>query len=70
MPFHSLQLICQTHTDIQILRKYLKDNATSDQFIPGIIAKIEKPTALDNIDAILAETDGIMVARGDLVGAR
>lgn len=31
-----------------------------------IIAKIEKPEALDNIDAIIAVTDAIMVARGDL----
>jgi pyruvate kinase len=31
-----------------------------------IVAKIEKPEALDNLDGILDETDGVMVARGDL----
>jgi pyruvate kinase len=31
-----------------------------------VIAKIEKPEALDCIDDIIRETDGVMVARGDL----
>ncbi len=33
---------------------------------PGIIAKLEKPQALDNLEAILEACDGVMVARGDL----
>jgi pyruvate kinase len=36
-----------------------------DRKIP-IIAKIEKPEALENIDKIIAYCDGLMVARGDL----
>ncbi len=37
----------------------------SDHKIP-IISKIEKPEALENIDKIIAYSDGLMVARGDL----
>ncbi|MCB9758696.1 MAG: pyruvate kinase [Alphaproteobacteria bacterium] len=45
------------------LREHLR--RLDDPDIP-IIAKIEKPEALDNIQEILAAADGIMVARGDL----
>ena len=29
-----------------------------------VIAKLEKPEALDHLDAILASADGVMIARG------
>src|SRR6202171_133931 len=33
---------------------------------PPVIAKLEKPEAIENLDAILRTADGVMVARGDL----
>lgn len=32
----------------------------------GIVAKLEKPAAIASLEAIVAETDAVMVARGDL----
>lgn len=48
--------------DILALRQILESRQSSAK----IIAKIEKPQALENIDKIIAETDAIMIARGDL----
>lgn len=48
--------------DILALRQILE----SRQSPAKIIAKIEKPQALENLDSIIEETDAVMVARGDL----
>ena len=48
--------------DVLELKKFLKGLGAQ---IP-VIAKIEKPEAVKNIDEILYAADGIMVARGDL----
>lgn len=48
--------------DILAIKQYLKKLGAN---IP-IIAKIEKPKAFREIDSILAVTDAVMVARGDL----
>ncbi|HWK55800.1 MAG TPA: pyruvate kinase [Parapedobacter sp.] len=44
----------------------LKDVISEAGKSSRVIAKIEKPEAIDNIDTIIEVTDGIMVARGDL----
>lgn len=61
--------------DIEELRTYLKTLAqTTDERrpgenphrIPAIVAKIEKPEALQDLEAIVRAADAVMVARGDL----
>lgn len=49
--------------DIRFLKKFLSVRNAVD--VP-VMAKIEKPQAIANLDEIIAECDGIMVARGDL----
>jgi pyruvate kinase len=52
----------RTGKDVLRLR-HLLDEADAKQ---PIVAKIEKPEACQNLDSILEEADGVMVARGDL----
>ncbi len=48
--------------DIEALREIINQHNPNTR----IVAKIEKPEAIENIDAIIAATDAVMVARGDL----
>ena len=51
----------------QLIRQYITEiyGEEDSRNIP-LIVKIEKPEAVEHLDAILAVTDGVMVARGDL----
>lgn len=49
----------QTVADIDEARGLIGDRAM-------IVAKLEKPAAIDNLDAIIEATDAVMIARGDL----
>ena len=51
-----------TAEDVTVVKKTLKKAG----YEAPLVAKIERPAALDNIDEILDVSDGIMVARGDL----
>lgn len=53
----------RTPKDLEELQDLIAKH--SDHKIP-IVAKIEKPEAVENIDKIVAFCDGLMVARGDL----
>jgi pyruvate kinase len=50
--------------DIRHLREQINTGTPAHR--PFIVAKIEKPEAVDDLDNILHETDMVMVARGDL----
>lgn len=48
--------------DIRALKEFIRERG----MIKPVIAKIEKPQAIDHLSEIVAESNGIMVARGDL----
>lgn len=52
----------RTPEDVALVRAAMKDHDAQ----PMLIAKLEQPEALENLEKILAVVDGVMVARGDL----
>jgi pyruvate kinase len=52
--------------DVIKLKEKIAAYLPKDLPTPAVIVKIEKPEALDDFDAILAEADAVMIARGDL----
>ncbi len=63
---HGVDLVAlsfvRTAADVLLCRQLME---RAGRVVP-IVAKIEKPEAIDRIDEILAAADGLMVARGDL----
>jgi pyruvate kinase len=49
-------------SDIHEIKKIIEKSGAQSR----VVAKVEKPEALSNIDEIIAATDAVMVARGDL----
>jgi pyruvate kinase len=53
---------CRGPEDMALLKKTIRDHGS----VARTIAKIEHQLAVNNIDAIIEESEGIMIARGDL----
>lgn len=55
----------RSEQDIRLLRENIKRILADKKYVP-IIAKLERPEALDHLEQIVQSADGVMVARGDL----
>nr|WP_290666147.1 pyruvate kinase [Ardenticatena sp.] len=55
----------RTADEVYELKEIIRRSSPFGRPVP-VIAKIEKPEALENLDAIIEAADGVMVARGDL----
>lgn len=66
-----LEFLCELGIDWLALSfvQRVEDVEEAKALVKGrakLVSKIEKPNAIDNFDDILAKSDGIMIARGDL----
>jgi pyruvate kinase len=52
----------RTGSDIVDLKRIIRESGKAAR----VVAKVEKPEAIENIDEIIAATDAVMIARGDL----
>ena len=55
----------RTAEDIICVKDFINENSPNNKNLP-IIAKLELPDAVKNLESILDVADGVMVARGDL----
>ena len=63
---HGVDIIAQSFIESAVDVRALREAAAAMGHRPFVIAKIERVRARDHVKEILAEADGIMVARGDL----
>lgn len=52
-------------SDIEMVQDTMR-SIVGNRRLPPIVAKLERPEAITNLDEIIKVTDGVMVARGDL----
>jgi pyruvate kinase len=66
---HSIDAVAMSFVrkanDVVQVRRAITELSQDDRHIP-IIAKLERPEALDNLNEIVDVSEGVMVARGDL----
>lgn len=53
-------------SDIEMVRETMRNFVGNQLVLPPIVAKLERPEAIANLEEIIKVTDGVMVARGDL----
>ncbi|MBW1992258.1 MAG: pyruvate kinase [Deltaproteobacteria bacterium] len=63
---HGVDAVSQSFVESARDIRTVRQAAAALGYRPFIIAKIERARALDNLEGILEEADGLMIARGDL----